>query len=45
MIIAQYALSEASLALAGSGASTAKKPPPKRTSVALSDAKLVPEPR
>ena len=45
MIFAHYAVAEASLAQAGSGASTAKKPPPKRTSVALSGAKLIPEPR
>ena len=45
MIIALFALAEASIGQAGSGATSSKKPPSKRTAVALSDRKLIPEPR
>lgn len=44
MTIAQFALSEANIGQVVTGGS-GKKPPPKRTSVALSDRNLVPEPR
>ena len=45
MSIAQFALAGASIANAAPTASTTKKPPPKRTSVAVADIKLIPEPR
>lgn len=44
MIIAHFALAEASIAEAVSGAANSK-PPGKRTIVAMSDRKLAPEPR
>lgn len=44
MIIAHFALAEASIAEAVSGAAN-RKPPARRTTVAISDRKLAPEPR
>ena len=45
MSIAHFALGGASIANAAPVATTAKKPPPKRTAVAVADTKLIPEPR
>ena len=45
MSIAQFSLSGASIANAAPPAGITKKPPPKRTALAVADGKLVPEPR
>lgn len=45
MSIAQFALAGASIANAAPSDSTSRKPPPKRTAVAMADTKLIPEPR
>ena len=45
MSIALFSLSAASIANAVPPAGITKKPPPKRTALAVADVKLIPEPR